>query len=134
MILSRVEKYELCELNNNQYKIIDPNIRYRMQKSTDGHYYRNDDVFFALYRTSEGPYIMFDGQSRRLLPNLTINVDKQDKKRHFSIKEYGIEIDYPTSMYIDWDAFSTEEDVDLFVLIANNYKNPEFYEVYTVKE
>ena len=52
--------------------------------------------------------------------------------RHFSIKEYGIEIDYPTSEYIDWDPFSIEEDVDIFVLIANNYRKTEFYEQYTL--
>lgn len=78
--------------------------------------------------------IYYNGNKYPLTPELTISVDIDGRERHFSIKEYGIEIDYPESEFIGVDEFSTEEDIDLFVMIANNYKDKSFYELFTSKE
>lgn len=118
--------------NGESYKVLDGVFSWNLHESVNGCYYRNTELFFALYKSDDGPQMYYDGKVYSLHQNLTIGVEKQEKMRHFSIKEYGIEIDYPTSEYIDWDPFSIEEDVDIFVLIANNYRKTEFYEQYTL--
>lgn len=100
----------------------------------DGLYYEDTNTFFALYCSRNGPMIFFEGKEYPLTPLLSISVERKGEERHFSIKEYDIEIDYPTSEFIDMDVWSTEEDVDLFVNITNNYRSEEFYEKYTLAE
>ena len=92
-----------------------------------------EKIFFALYKTPNGLMIYHNGNKYPLIPELTITVNIDGKERHFSIKEYGIEIDYPEPKYL-WDEWLTEEEIDLFVKIANNYKDKSFYELFTSKE
>jgi len=136
MILCRVDYFGYCELdiNLNKVKKYPKGCRPDGDYVCKGLYYEHENIFFALYNTPNGPMMYHNGNKYPLTPELTINVDKEGKERHFSIKEYGIEIDYPESEFIDMDVWSTEEDVDLFVKIANNYKDKSFYELFTSKE
>ena len=134
MILFRVDLYGYCELDVEKSQINKLPKEYNTDKSNiSGLYYEYEDIFFALYEKPNGSIMYYDGKEYPLTPELTITVNKESKERHFSIKEYGIEIDYPEPKYL-WDEFSTEEDIDLFVKIANNYKDKSFYELFTSKE
>ena len=133
MILRRVDCFGYCELDviSKSVKKYPKGCRPSGDYVCNGLYYENDRIFFAIYKTANGPMLCCNEKVYPLTSELTISVDKMGDSRHFSIKEYGIEIDYPTSEFIDMDVWSAEEDVDLFVSIANNYHNREFYERYT---
>jgi len=136
MILCRTDFFRYCEFDVVSKKVRSLPTGWRPEGNCtfEGLYYMYKDVFFAIYVTQSGPMIYFEGKEYPLAPQLSISVERKGEERHFSIKEYGIEIDYPTSEFIDMDVWSTEEDVDLFVNIANNYQSEEFYEKYTSKE
>lgn len=136
MILCHIEVFEYCEFDimTKTIKILPHGWKPKPGCRFEGLYYIREGIFFAIYVTKNGPMMYFEEKEYPLTPELTINVDKVGKERHFSIKEYGIEIDYPESKFIDMDVWSTEEDVDLFVKIANNYKDKSFYELFTSKE
>ena len=136
MILCRIDYYGFCDFDAKAGKIHRLPLDYEPEDDYVfmGLYYEYINTFFALYCSQNGPMIFFEGKEYPLAPQLSISVERKGEERHFSIKEYGIEIDYPTSEFIDMDVWSTEEDVDLFVNIANNYQSEEFYEKYTLKE
>ena len=136
MILCRVDFFGYCNLDIDLKRIekYPKGVRPGGDYKCKGVYYEDGNIFLAMYETLSGPMIYFAGKEYPLMPQLTISVEKMGDNRHFSIKEYGIEIDYPTSKFIDMDVWSTEEDVDLFVNIANNYQSKAFYEKYTSKE
>ena len=97
-----------------------------------GLFFKDDETFFAIYPTKEGPKIYFEGEKYLISKDLTIQVYKEGKNRQFIIKDYGIEISYRESPFIGTgDMFSEEIDVDLFYMIKQSYKTPEFYEQYT---
>lgn len=97
-----------------------------------GLFYRNENTFFALIRTIGGPVMFYKGKEYEVSPELHIQLVRDGKKRKFSIEEYGIEIEYPTSKYLDFDPWSTEPDVDLFAQIELGYKTEAFYKKYTL--
>ena len=127
--VSNIEIYEFCMLN-----IITGEKVFSGEKKVSGFtglYFRNEDTFFALYPTEDGPVAWYDGKEYPITKALTISVIKNDKKRGFSINEYGISIAYKESKFLDFDSWSTEIDVDLFYMIEQRYKTSEFYEQYT---
>jgi len=136
MILCRVDIFEYCELDVplKKVRMYPKDWKPEGECVFEGLYYPFEDGIFAIFVTKNGPMMYYNESEYVLTPDLSISVKKMGDNRHFSIKEYGIEIDYPTSKYIDMDVWSTEEDVDLFVNIANNYQSKEFYEKYTSKE
>jgi hypothetical protein len=98
-----------------------------------GLYFEDDANFFAIYPTKSGPTIYFDKREYLLNKKLNISLQKTGKNRKFRIVDYRIEIDYVESPYIGWDAWSEEEDVDLFYMVEQNYKKDSFYEEFTLK-
>ena len=98
-----------------------------------GLYYKDDNYFFAIYPSKNGPIIFFNGEEYKVNNSLSISLLKNGKNRKFCIQEYNIEINYEESPFIGMDAWSEEIDVDLFFMIATTYKNQDFYETYTTK-
>ncbi|MCR2805201.1 hypothetical protein [Paenibacillus soyae] len=96
-----------------------------------GLYYSDQSTFFAIYPTNNGPYIYYQGKQLPISTKLSICLDKDGKERSFSILDYNIEIKYKESPYIGFDVWSEEIDVDLFLMIVQNYKSDSFYEKFT---
>ena len=96
-----------------------------------GHYFRDEKTFFVLYPTKEGPFIFYEGKTYPITKDLTINVVKNGKNRIFTISEYEIEIHYKEYRYLNFDAWSREEDIDLFYIIFIEYKTESFYKEHT---
>lgn len=100
-------------------------------KGFTGLYFEDDNNFFAIYPTKNGPIMYYDGKEYPLTKDLHIKVVKQGKLRQFFIEEYDIDIKYHTSKYLNFDIWSTEMDVDLFYQIEQSYKNDEYYKKFT---
>lgn len=100
-------------------------------KYLTGLYFEDDNNFFAIYPTKNGPIMYYDGKEYPLNKDLHIKVIKQGKQRQFLIDEYGIDIKYRTSAIIGFDEWSTEMDVDLFYQIEQSYKDDEYYKKFT---
>lgn len=131
--LSHIEINEFCLLNlKTGEKVYYDKKKYHF---FTGLYYRENTLFFALYPTENGPMIYFEGKEYPLNRKLHIYIhkDKEDKMREFHIDEYNISVNYKTSKYIGFDAWSQEDDVDLFYHIEQNYKNDDYYKKYTRK-
>jgi hypothetical protein len=101
--------------------------------SFTGLYFSDENTFFALYPSPSGPQIYFNNMEYSINKNLSIELHKNGKNRLFSIKDFGIEINYLESQYMGFDVWSEEADVDLFYMLLQNYKTDEFYEGYTSK-
>jgi len=97
-----------------------------------GLYFKDDRTFFAIYPTEGGPTVFFDGKEYAINEALTITLSKDGQSRTFRINDYGIEISYSTSPYIGVDIWSDEIDVDLFFMIAETYKDQDFYDQFTL--
>jgi hypothetical protein len=129
--LANVEIHEYCMLNKltgekNFSKVI-------QIPGFTGLYFRDSANFFALYPTTNGPVIFFEGKEYEINENLTISLTKHGKNRRFNIIEYDIEVNYIKSIYnTGFDVWSTEMDVDLFFMISKMYKDKSFYERYTL--
>ncbi len=128
--LSNIEIHEHCMLNirtgKKEYNKGKKQIPY-----FTGVFFKNDDVFFALYPTENGPIMYFEGKEYPLKKDLHIGLKKIEKSREFYIEEYNMYIKYATSPYIGFDAWSEETDVDLFYQIEQSYKNDEYYKKFT---
>ncbi len=98
-----------------------------------GMYFRNEDIFFALYPSEEGPRLFFENREYSISRDLTITLDRQSPRRRFCIVEYGIQIEYDKSPYIEWDTWSEEKYVDLFFRIEQDYMDSSFYEIFTLE-
>lgn len=96
-----------------------------------GFYYMDSENFFAIYPTSYGPMMYYEGKEYPLKKDLHIHLTKMGDWRRFFIEEYHIKIDYPTSQYIGFDVWSDEEDVDLFCQIEQSYQDKKYYEKFT---
>jgi len=130
--LTNIEINECCTLDKDTKKMT----LYRGDKKIPGFtgiYFRDEKTFFGLYPTENGPVAWYDGKEYPIIKDLTISVKKKGDDRTFSIEEYGISIDYLKSPFIGFDSWSTEIDVDLFIMIEQKYKTDEFYEGYTKK-
>ena len=99
-----------------------------------GLYYRDDNSFFGIYPTENGPAIYFEGKEYEVNPELDIQYIRNGKDRKFRIINYGIEIDYPELCRLGWDIFMwlDEDEVDLFCMIEQSYRKQEFYDQYTL--
>ena len=129
--LKNVEIYEFCTLDDASGEAsFSKNCK---KKVVDGHYFKDDKTFFALYETEEGPMMYYEGKKYSLTQDLSISLEKQGKNRTFRIDEYDIKITYKESPYIGFDVWSDEIDVDLFYRIEQSYKNQEFFDKYTIK-
>lgn len=128
--LSNIEIHEHCILNTRTGEK-----KYNKGKKQvpyfTGLYFKNENTFFALYPTSNGPIMYYDGKEYPLKKDLHINLTKIEKSREFCIEEYNIYIRYHTSTYIGFDIWSDEKDVDLFYQIEQSYKNDEYYKKFT---
>lgn len=98
-----------------------------------GLYFKNDNHFFGVYPTVNGPIIYYEGKEYEVNPSLDIQLSKNGKFGKFEIIDYSIEIDYLESDRIGWDVWSDEIDVDLFFMLEQRYKKQEFYDQYTLK-
>ena len=98
-----------------------------------GLYFRDENNFFAIYPSKNGPIMFYQGKNYELKRNLSISLLKQGKKRTFQIIDYNIEINYTESPYIGLDVWSDEIDVDLFFRISECYKEQDFHDRYTLQ-
>ena len=128
--LFNVEIYRCCklDLSTGQKIYCHPSEK---TKGFTGLYYEDDNNFFAIYPTTSGPIMYYKGIEYPLNKDLHIKVTKDGKHREFFIEEYGIDIKYLTSKYLDFDIWSTEMDVDLFYQIEQSYKDNEYYKKFT---
>jgi len=94
-------------------------------------YFKDENTFFALYPTENGPTMYYKGKEYPLKKDLHISLKKMGKQREFRIEEYNICIQYRTSPYIGFDVWSEEKDVDLFYQIEQSYKNDEYLKSFT---
>ena len=128
--LSNIEIYEHCMLNiktgEKEYNKGKKKIPY-----FTGLYFEDEDTFFALYPTENGPMMYYNGKEYLLKKDLHICLEKKEESREFYIEEYNIQIKYHTSPYIGFDAWSEEKDIDLFYQIEQSYKNEEYYKKFT---
>lgn len=130
--LTNYEIHEFCLLSKKTGETVFYKGESKIPEFT-GLYFRNDNVFFAIYPSEEGPMIFYKKRECKISKDLSIKVLRKGRNRNFSIKEYGISIDYCESQYIGFDSWSEEVDVDLFYMIEQNYLESSFYEQYTVK-
>lgn len=98
-----------------------------------GWYFDDYGVFFAIYPAEHGPMMYYEGKEYVLHKGLHISLRIDGKEREFTIEEYNIKIKYLESPYIGFDAWSNEEDVDLFYQIAQFYQDDEYYKKYIKK-
>lgn len=132
--LINCEIYEFCMLD-----IVTGDVQYHkppkiLEEGYRGTYFKDDNTFFALYSSVDGPKIFYGNKEYAIVPQLTIVLLKEAKQRCFIIEEYNIQIHYQASKYLNLDVWSTEMDVDVFYNIEQSYKAEEFYEKYTLKE
>ncbi len=124
--LSNIEINEHCILNR-----ITGEKKYNKDKKQipyfTGFYFKDENTFFALYPTENGPIIYYKENEYPLKKDLHIYLNKKGKIRTFCIKEYDIYIEYKESQYIGFDVWSEEADVDLFFKITQCYRDDEFY-------
>lgn len=128
--LMNVEIYRCCklDLSTNEKKYFDPSEK---ASAFTGLYFEDENNFFAIYPTENGPVMYYEGREYPLNKDLHIKVIKQGRLREFFIDEYKIDIKYRTSKFIGLDVWSTEMDVDLFYQIEQSYKNDEYYKKFT---
>ena len=128
--LSNIEIHEHCMLNR-----MTGERKYNKGKKQvpyfTGLYFKDENVFFALYPTENGPIMYYDGTEYPLKKELHILLIKTDRINEFRIEEYNICIQYQCSPYVGFDVWSDERDVDLFYQIEQSYKNDEYYEKFT---
>jgi hypothetical protein len=128
--LKNLEIGECCTLEVKTEKLV----FYKGNKKIPGFtglYFRNDDHFFAIYPTKNGPIAFFEGKEFPITKELHISLQKDGKSRKFIIEDYNIEINYTESPYIGFDCWSDEIDVDLFYGITKSYQDDTFYKKYT---
>ena len=125
---------EFCILDIETGKV------YHLEKPQYSHftgwYFSDGNTFFGVYpdgRKKRNIPIVFTawyrGKEYPIHKGLTIEWEKDGKDRIFKIQDYGIEIHYQESPFIgigEW--LSDEDDVDLFCMIAQRYRDDEFYE------
>lgn len=128
--LRNIEIYLCCKLDLSTGERSYCNLSEKTKGFT-GLYFEDDNNFFAIYPTKNGPIMYYDGKEYPLNKDLHIKVIKQGKLREFFIEEYDIDIEYHTSKYLDFDVWSTEMDVDLFYQIEQSYKDDEYYKKFT---
>lgn len=128
--ISNIEIYEFCKLNleTGEKNFFDD---YSEFEEFDGFYFKDRETFFAIFASDKGPKLYFKGNEYQLRKDLHISLKKRDAVREFSIEEYNIFIKYCASPYIGFDAWSNEDDVDLFYQIEQSYKNDEYYKKFT---
>lgn len=127
--LMNIEIWEYCMLD----VISSEKIFYKEKIDNDftGLYYKDESIFFAIYPTSNGPIMYYNQKEYPLKKELDISLKKMGEWREFSIQEYNIHLRYRTSKYIGFDAWSEEEDVDLFYQIEQSYQRDEYYKKFT---
>lgn len=103
-----------------------------LKGTSEGFYYYDGTIFFALIESKEGPQMYYEGRLYPLSKELNIRISKMEENRTFVIEEYGICIQYVESKYIGFDVWSKEIDVDLFYMIEQLYKTEDFYKKFTV--
>ena len=128
--LSNIEIYKHCMLNRETGER-EYNNGKKQTPYFSGFYYEEDNLFFALFPTKNGPVMFYEGKEYILTKDLHIRVIKNENEREFCIDEYNIFIKYHTSQYIGFDVWSEEEDVDLFYQIEKMYKNDDYYKKFT---
>ena len=69
---------------------------------------------------------MINGDTYPITDKLTIECEDLGKSGVFKIYEYGINIKYKFSKYLDFDAWSQKEDVDIFFCLFSRYKKDHF--------
>lgn len=68
-----------------------------------GLYFMDNENFFAIYPTKNGPMMYYEGQEYPLNKDLNIHLVKMENCREFLIQEYNIKIKYRVSEYIGFD-------------------------------
>ena len=129
--IKNIEIYEYCLLNTATGK--KEFLNKPISKGFKGSYFKDNDTFFAIYPTLGGPRIFYKEKNYALNKELTIIFEVNGINRKFKISEYEIEISYIESQYMGLDSWSEEVDVDLFYMIAHNYKDENFYNKFTLK-
>ena len=128
--LSNIEIHEHCMLNRITGEREYNNGKKQMPYFT-GKYFKEENIFFALYPTDNGPIMYYEGKEYPLKKDLHIYLTKTEKSREFRIEEYNICIQYRTSQYVGFEVWSDEKDVDLFYQIEQSYKDNEYYKKFT---
>jgi len=126
LYLSNVEIFEYCEFDRSIKKIV--SMKKERPDKIDGLFFRQGEIFVALYWYNARPVLFFEGKEYMLNKNLNIQLEKDDHKRVFKIIDYEMEVHYKESKYINMDDWSNEIDIDLFCKIIESYKTDEFYE------
>ena len=133
-----MKKIELANIECTEYCLLDLKTGrtkfYKDQPTSEeftGLYYKNEDLFFALFPTSEGPMIYYDKKCYPITRELNIQLTEGENCGEFIIPEYQIDIKYRYSRYLGFDDWSRKEDIDIFYILFSKYKNDSFYVQYT---
>lgn len=129
--IQNIEIYEFCLLNTVTGEMIFH--KSPLSKGFKGSYFKDQNTFFAVYPTRNGPYIFYRNRNYPIYKELTMILEVDGAHRKFTVAEYGIEISYQQSKYLGFDVWSEEMDIDLFYMITQSYKNDMFYSRYTLK-
>lgn len=130
--IKNIEIYEYCLLNTvtGDKEFLEKPI----SKGFKGSYFRDKNTFFAIYPTMSGPHIFYKDVNYGIDKKLTIILKVDGINRNFKIIEYDMDINYIESKYMGIDSWSEEADVDVFYMIAQNYKEDNFYNKFTLKK
>lgn len=105
-----------------------------------GYYVEVNHVFIGLFSSKNGPVFFYDKKEYFLADeNYTSEVQKNPGEYIFSLKyknEMCVEIIYPPAEDIDFDNWSTEENMDFFLWLTNalNTRRKKFVEYRTVHD
>jgi len=99
-----------------------------------GLYFKEENHFFWIYPTKDGPVAYFEGKEYKVHPDLDIQFIRNGQNRKFKIVDYSIEINYKEVERLGWDIFMffEEDEVDLFCMIEQRYQDQDFYDQYSL--
>jgi len=129
---------ELANLELNNYCMLNEDtgeVCFYREKQIEGYTgvcFKYQNIFLGMYPSDGGVAIYYEKKKYPLTSDLTISLTKNGKHRTFRIEEYGIEINYTASPFIDTEFWLTEEiDLDLLFIISERYKEQAFYDQYS---
>lgn len=103
---------------------------------TNGVYVNTNGLIIGLYASNKGPVLVCNDKKFNLMhKNYELQViSKSEKTNNFVVKidrEEIISIEYPRIQYVDYDPWSSEEEVDFFSWLVKKQQEEDFYFRYT---
>lgn len=136
--LQNFEEYKYCCKYDIKNKSCEESLRTEIMESVlNGIYVKVTGKFVGIFTSENGPVFFFDDKQILLNKNdYSINIISKSKEFNlFNLELSGniiFSIEYQRQKYTDYDAWSSEEDVDFFLWLAKLQKTDRFYKSYSL--